>query len=524
MKIRRKIVAWLCLGTVAITGCGGIAPDRNDLSVAEEAKSEHGEKETPPVSLGFSQEFTYQVLPMKTSVKVNQIGYEPSREKIAVFENAAVDAEFEVIEYKTGETVYTGRIKGSQQSEEDDISFSYGDFTSFNQEGTFCIRTEGIGYSYPFVIREKLYDGLFQDALKQFYFSRCGTSLPEEYAGESARNACHTSLAKLQEDMKSEKDVTGGWHTDEKGNRSVLMGCNTMQTLLLAYEIHPEVFGDDTLIPEREDQIPDLLNELQYEAQWLLKMQDETTGGVYDGVRTTDYGNGNMYSYIQPVSVATSLRYAAAMAKFSYVYQNYDNQFATMCLRAADRAIRYAKHYPEELDEGLLFQAAVELYRATGQISYRNVVDAYLISHTSFDMEDDAVFQACTTYLLCKQRVNISYCDMMITNLMKYVERLSTQSRDLTYLAADHTSEKGTVFDMLRSAQRMVVVNYVITNSEYDKLLLNYTHYFLGCNEEALCYVGQYGTHNAMDVGKDAGIMNQAETDALWIMLLSDIQ
>ena len=36
--------------------------------------------------------------------------------------------------------------------------------------------------------------------------------------------------------------------------------------------------------------------------------------------------------------------------------------------------------------------------------------------------------------------------------------------------------------------------------------------------------MGQYGTHNAMDVGKDAGIMNQAETDALWIMLLSDIQ
>ena len=524
MKIRRKIVAWICLGTVAITGCGSIASDWKGLSVVEEAKSEHGKKESRPLSLGFPQEFTYPVLPMKTLVKVNQLGYETSWEKVAVFENAVADAEFEVIDYKTGELVYTGRIRGSQQSEEDDACFSYGDFTSVNQEGTFCIRTEGIGYSYPFVIKEELSDSLFHDALKQFYFSRCGTSLPEEYAGGSARNACHTSFARLQEDMKSEKDVTGGWHTDEKGNRSVLMGCNTMQTLLLAYEIHPEVFGDDTLIPEREDQIPDLLNELQYEAQWLLKMQDETTGGVYDGVRTTDYGNGNIYSYIQPASVPLSLRYAAAMAKFSYLYQNYDNQFATMCLRAADRAIRYAKHYPEELDEGLLFQAAVELYRATGQISYRNDVDAYLISHASFDMENDAVFQACTTYLLCKQRVNISYCDMMITDLMKYVERLSTQSRDSKYFAVENESEKSTVLDMLRNAERMVVVNYIITNSEYDRSLLNYTHYFLGCNEEAICYVGQYGTHNAMDVGKDAGIMNQAETDALWIMLLSGIQ
>ena len=523
MKIRRKIVAWICLWTVAIIGCGSIASDRKESSAIEEARSEYGRKDTQPVSLGLSQEFTYQVLPMKTSVKLNQLGYETTGEKVAVFENAVEDADFEIIDYKTGEIIYTGRVKGFQKSK-DDISFSYGDFSSVNQEGRFCIRTEEIGYSYPFEIRENIYDSLFQDAMKQFYFSRCGTSLPEEYAKESARNACHTSLAGLLEDMKAEKDVTGGWHTDEKGNRSVVVGCNTMQTLLLAYEIHPEVFGDDTLIPEREDQIPDLLNELQYEAQWLLKMQDESTGGVYDGVRTTDYGNGNMYSYIQPVSVAVSLRYAAAMAKFSYVFQNYDNQFATTCLRAADRAIRYAKHYPEEVDEGLLFQAAVELYRATGQISYRNDVDAYLLSHTSFDMENDSVFQACTTYLLCKQRVNISYCDMMITDLMKYVEELSVQSNDALYLAVGEAADKNDVSLMLKNAIRMVVVNYVITNSEYDRLLLNYIHYFLGCNEDALCYVGKYGTLNAMDVGQDVGIMNRAETDALWIMLLSDVQ
>ena len=522
MKIRRKIVAWICLWTVAITGCGSIASDRKEAFATEETKSEYGKKDTQPVSLGLSQEFTYQVLPMKTSVKLNQLGYEATGEKVAVFENAAEDAAFEIIDYKTGEIVYTGCVNNAQRLN-DGISFSYGDFSSVNQEGRFCIRTEGIGYSYPFVIGEDIYGSLLQDAMKQFYFSRCGTSLPEEYAKESARNACHTSLANLQEDMKLEKDVTGGWHTDEKGNRSVLVGCNTMQTLLLAYEIHPEVFGDDMLIPEREDQIPDLLNELQYEAQWLLKMQDEATGGVYDGVRTTDYGNGNLYSYIQPVSVAVSLRYAAAMAKFSYVFQNYDTQFATTCLRAADRAIRYAKHYPEELDEGLLFLAAVELYRATGQISYRNDVDAYLISHTSFDMENDAVFQACTTYLLCKQRVNISYCDMMITDLMKYVEGLSDQSNDAEYLVVSGTTNQNNVSQMLRNATRMVVVNYVITNSEYDRLLLNYMHYFLGCNEDALCYVGTYGTLNAMDVGQDVGIMNRAETDALWIMLLSDV-
>lgn len=528
----RKIAAWICICALALVGCSNIAGENaaqkelNELTgkIQDTKKHIEGEnaKETIPLSFGLTPEFTYAVIPMKVAIKVNQLGYQPRWQKIAVFEGIQSPQNFQVVEYQTGQVVFEGQMQSNLKTN-DGETFLYGDFSDLTEIGTFCVRTDEIGYSYPFQIGENLYGDLLQEATKQFYYSRCGTSLTEEFAKEGARNACHTSFAKMQEDMKIEVDVTGGWHTDEKGNRSVLTSCNAMQTLLLSSELYGSVFLDDSQIPEQGDSIPDLLNELQYEAAWLLKMQDGSTGGVYDGVRTTDYGNGNVYSYVQASSVATSLKYAATMAKFSYVYQNYDNAFATTCLRAADRALRYAKHYPDDLDENLLFQAAVELYRATGYLNYRNDLDTYLIKHDHFDVSNEVVFQACVTYLLSKQKVNTSYCEIMIGDLMNYVEDISYVSRNAIYLSTDQQDGEKSLTDMLRDTARISVVNYVITNNEYDRLLLNYTHYFLGCNEDALCYVGNHGSHNASELTAN-GIMKHAESAAYWILLLSSIQ
>lgn len=531
-KKLRQLAAWICVWAVAVTGCSSGAKESttqkelNDITekiqdIKNDIEGENA-KEANTLSLGLTPEFTYAVLPMKAAIKVNQLGYQPNWQKIAVFEGTDLPDTFQVVDYLTGEVAYEGQMEMNRK-ESDGTDFLYGDFSSLTEEGIYCIRTDEIGYSYPFQIEDNIYTNVFQDATKQFYYSRCGTSLTEEFAAQDARNACHTSLSKMQEDMKVEMDATGGWHTDEKGNRSVSMSCSAMQTLLLACEIYGDTFTDDTQIPEQGDSIPDVINELQYEAAWLLKMQDTSTGGVYDGIRTTDYGNGNVYSYVQATSVSTSLKYAATMAKFSYVYQSYDNAFATQCLRAADRAIRFAKHYPEEIDENLLFQAAVELYRATGSMNYRNDVDAFLLQHESFDISNEAVFQACVTYLLSKQRVNTAYCDSMIGDLMKYVENISYASRNALYLATDQQKGEKNLNDMLRDTARVSVVNYVITNNEYDRLLLNYTHYFFGCNEEALCYVGDYGKHNASELTA-SGIMNQAEADAYWILLLASVR
>ena len=67
-----------------------------------------------------------------------------------------------------------------------------------------------------------------------------------------------------------------------------------------------------------------------------------------------------------------TIHYAATMAKFSYLYQSYDREFATLCLQASDRAYRYAENYLADVSDRQYFFAAAELYRATGgyQFSY----------------------------------------------------------------------------------------------------------------------------------------------------------
>ena len=106
-------------------------------------------------------------------------------------------------------------------------------------------------------------------------------TLSEEYAGEDAHAACHTAEASLQEDPSKTLDVTGGWHLNSEAGREVTMGCKIAQNLLLAYEMNPESISDDTGIPESGNGIPDILDEVKYEVEWLMKMQDERTGGVY---------------------------------------------------------------------------------------------------------------------------------------------------------------------------------------------------------------------------------------------------
>ena len=113
-------------------------------------------------------------------------------------------------------------------------------------------------------------------------------SLSEEYAGENAHSACHTTPAHLQEHPETEIDVTGGWRMDEQADRDTTVGCKVAENLLLAYEMNEAAFTDEAGIPESENGIPDILDEVRYEVEWLLKMQAEN-GGVYHKVTCRNF-------------------------------------------------------------------------------------------------------------------------------------------------------------------------------------------------------------------------------------------
>lgn len=165
-----------------------------------------------------------------------------------------------------------------------------------------------------------------------------------------------------------------------------------------------------------------------------------------------------------------TIHYAATMAKFSYLYQSYDREFATLCLQASDRAYRYAENYLADVSDRQYFFAAAELYRATGGYQYHSVVKSYLTQNTEPDLDDDYVFWGCVTYLSTKQKVDMNLCEAVTENLMRKGETISYASKDSKLLV--NTDEKlGGNAGLLRDMSRLAVVDHIITNHEYAMVL-----------------------------------------------------
>ncbi len=473
-------------------------------------------------TLGLTPEFDYEVPESLPSILVDQQGYAVSSSKIALFCGEELPETFEIIDAESGQSVYTGRIEQKGRDEETGVSISYGDFTSFQTEGIYYIEAAVIGQSYAFEIAENPYGELYDAALKQYYYNRCGLTLSTELAGEAAHNACHTKEAQMKDEASVKLDVSGGWHVDESGTRDIPTGCSTVNHLLLAYELYPEVFGDEVGIPESGNGIPDVLDEVRYEIDWFLKMQDSRSGAVYSAVSSADNAALGYLLYIDSVTMDATIQFAATMAKFSYLYQTYDREFATKCLQAADRAYRYAGQYLADVSPEEYFYASTELYRATGNYGYHNAVRAYLSENPVTDMDNNFIFWGCVTYLSTRQKVDVDTCDALIKILMLEGERISYASKNSRFLVSMDEQKNGSA-ELLKDITRLAVVDHIITNHEYATVLQNHLHYLLGRNLQSVSYLDGAGERNYANFNEKQGIMNQVELNAELVLMMSSI-
>lgn len=513
-----KIISMVLIVTLfatAVSGCG----DFQGFRMAAPTGAGGSEEFT---SLGLAPEFDYELPESLPSILVNQVGYSAGSNKIAVINSETPPETFSILDEQTGREVYTGKVEDKGYDASVNAYISYADFTDFNTEGTYYIQASAIGRSYAFQIAEEPFEDLFVKVFKQYYFNRCGLTLSSELAGEAAHNACHSRQAQMKGEAMIKLDVSGGWHVDEIGSRDVAKGCQAVDTLLLAYELYSDDMGDDMGIPESGNEIPDLLDEVKYEIDWLLKMQDTKSGAVYASVSSVDSKSADYFLYIDGVTMDATIHFAAAMAKFSYLYQSYDREFATQCLQASDRAYRYAENYLGDISQEQYFYAATELYRATGGYQYHNVVKSYLTQNPDLDLENDFVFWGCVTYLSTKQKVDVALCSSVTRSLMQKGEAISYASKESKLLVA--TDEKqGSHAGLLRSMTRLAVVDHIITNHEYETVLENHIHYMLGRNLSAVSYLDGEGERNYRDMDVNLGIMNQVDLNAELLLLLAAI-
>ena len=524
MKMMRKItilnlnIFSVLLLLVLFSGCQAVSIEEAEIVL--ESGEHHFE------SLMSEAEINYVVPTSVPNIKVNQLGYLPGSVKMAIFRGDNLPKEFRVINER-GQAVFTGLIEERGYNSITSEQISYGFFTDLNIAGTYYIEAQIVGRSYHFRIEEDIYDPVFVAAGRQYFLNRCGISLTEEFAGRGAQSACHMARVELREDASVSLDVSGGWHQDLSGSKDAVTACNVINFLLLSYELNGEQFGDSTNIPESGNYIPDILDEVRYAIEWLLKMQDATTGAVYSGVSVFPSTNSDSYTaYVEPPNVQAAKIFIATMAKFSYLYQDFDTAFATLCLQAADRAWRYLnRNHRDLLDESYFF-AAAEMYRAAGYHTYHNVVIQYLNSddyQNSFDSSNKTIMMGAVTYLLTRKRVDRGLCSEIMKDIMKVAEEVVARARLSFYLTGGNSKQDNNN-DLLADMFYLTIVNNIIPNHEYGTMIENHLHYFMGRNSAGISYIDDVGELNYKNLDNRLGIMNQIESNAKLIFMLSEIK
>lgn len=515
--MRKQMMIIILVCAVLLAGCQQIPLDKY-TAVPSEDDNFAGMEETPDLS--------YEVPVSTPGILIDRLGYAPESAKVAVFRGDELPAAFNVIDVESREIVYTGFLEEKGYNQELEEYNSYGDFSQLETPGNYYIEAPVLGMSYSFSIREDIYKESFKEACRQYYYNRCGITLTTEYAGENAHNACHTGKAMLKEDTSISLDVSGGWHQDEKGQKDVVTAARAMSVMLLSYELYEKEFTDDYGIPESGNGIPDILDEVKYEVEWMLKMQDRKTGEVYAGVSV--YSSNNDASgksadiYLEPSSPDAERAFAMALAKFSYLYQGFDMEYATYCLQAADRAWKHAElDLPDRDDTGNKweFAAAAELYRASGQSGCHKYIEKYLDSKMSQYEQDEVILAGCITYISTKQKVDLDLCDQIMKILMQQTEKISDDAAGSLYLASV-SKEQDNNRQLLLNIMYLMVVNHIISNYEYKMSIENHLHYLFGRNDMAVNFVDSSGEKDYGSGEEGNGLMKQFDANSKLIFIL----
>ena len=370
--------------------------------------------------LAFTQNYT-----LSSQLKVDQIGYLPVAEKMAIVSQAQLGynapetytppSTLEIRATVDDAIVFSGSVvawKNGQTHDQSGDKVWHFDFSDFKTAGEYYVYdpVNEVG-SYPFLIAEDVYAEVLKLAVRTFYYQRCGTDKPSTYAGTEFADG--TNFLGAQQDAAcrlysnpveaTARDLRGGWFDAGDYNKYVNFAFSPMIDLLFAYLDYPTIWTDDYNIPESGNGVPDLLDELKWELDWLLRMQEEDGGilSVVGGGSISPPSAETAPRYYGPATTAASFSAAAMLSLGAIAFEESGNPTYASDLRlAAIKAYEWGVANPnktfynsgqlaageQQLDDyGTLMvqlSAAVFLYAKTGESEYRTFVESnYILSH-----------------------------------------------------------------------------------------------------------------------------------------------
>ena len=521
-------------------------------------------------------------------IKVNQVGYLCNAKKtarISYFEKfGSLDGKsYQIVRADTDEVVATGVLPHAEKD-----ALLSGEcvhviqFDELTTPGTYYIRIPNAGLdasarspqdvadgldtdtiqSVSFSIRKNVYDGLLDDLTKYFYYQRQGMDLETEYAGVFARKNLHPNdiAVKKWSDRDNPNaetyNVSGGWYDAGDYGKYVTPAADTVEDLLLSYELFPDVFANqDVHIPETDPNnaryvnAPGILSEIKWELDMLLEMEHSSKDGSFyvaanykDDViylEDTLYSSSTYQSDASEVDLRSHLATADAAAVFAHAYIIYKEipayqEFAEQCLATAMRAWNWvtdssnAMHMSigaanrtytftqEELNRDL-FWAAGALYRAAIYSgSDASAYESYLIAHCNASENQNCFtsmslsyshagrsFLGFFHYLYGNQSANAQITEVFSQFATWRTKMLRNDSWGTSFPAWGYWwgSNKNTA----QSAMTLVLGSMILDGKtavpeNIQTTAENAFHYLLGINPISFCYVSGNGENCVQNI------------------------
>lgn len=332
-----------------------------------------------------------------------------------------------------------------------------------------------------------------------------------------------------------------GWYDAGDYNKYIVNSGFTLGLILQSYQLHQDRFNSLNLqIPESDNKIPDILDEMMYNLEWMLTMQDPTDGGVYHKLTTPNFEGFVMpedckqQRYVVQKTTTAALDFAATMALAARIYQKFP-EFQSFCQQAreaAERAYAWAvKHptvyydqdgnnkkfspaiqtggYGDNHTEDEFFWAATELYLTTSETSYLEQAKQFIPDEFSIpswgNVAGLGIFQWVNQELLGTPDAGKLPMKEIKESLKKKcdedIQELATSSFHSIFGNSAQDFHWGSNSESCLGRGIAQMYEYALTkDSKYRQAALSTLDYFFGRNATGYCYLTGFGTQRVMNI------------------------
>lgn len=502
-------------------------------------------------------------------IRLDQFGYLPDARKIAVladpqngFDAAASynpGTTLQVRRQRDDGVVFTGAPipwnGGATHADSGDKCWWF-DFSALTAPGRYYVYDVANNRRSPvFEITAAVYRAAAVQAARMFFLQRSGFAKQPPFV--NARWADGAAFLRANQDpgcrliatpgnAGSARDLRGGWFDAGDYNKYTTFTREALQDLLLAYEDHPAVWGDDHAIPESGNGIPDLLDEVKWELDWLVRMQQSdgsllskvgvAAGAPVQSPASSDdapryYGAASTRSTITGADIfahaaivfkslgrADTDAYAAqlgdaAVRAWDWAAANPAVSFSNAGFDSADPDGKQNGAYTDADDIAVSrCRAAAKLFALTGDSRYRTFFDAnyekaHLLAWSFAYLFETGVQDGLLYYLRAadgtasvQSNLRTAYANALRTGADNLPAYSSATDPYQAFLPAQNytwgsNSNKARQGNMLVTMERYGLDTANAAN--YRHAAAGYLHYLHGVNPLALVYLSNMGAFGA---------------------------